>query len=257
MDKLADPSFALVGAHLAVEVLVGHDVGGQLAPGGRDFAIVLLEQHLAALALDGGRPQAPFHRGEGVGVVVGAKHWRDFHVLAVLLSGSRMGPLGRHDRILGVAFQLVHSYSSLSPLGFCVSLPTTIYCTHIHVGYNIQRRMSKFNDFLALVKQAGKMRLKRLKTEGLRIVPPVVVGNDRSLTIVGQTPVFPGSWRFPGNGCVRSSPKWIWRWPGGLSANHSRVRETLRPYSQAELQTARCATSGPKSLGLEARCFTQ
>ena len=84
-----------------------------------------------------------------------------------------------------------------------MSLPTTIYCTHIYVGYNIQRGMSKFNDFLALVKQAGKIRLKRLKTEGLRIVPPVVVVNHRSLTIIGQTTVFPGSWRFPGNGCVR------------------------------------------------------
>ena len=110
MDELPDPSFAFISTHLAVEVLVGHDVGGQLAPGGRDFTVVLLEQHLSAFPLDGRRPQAPFHRGEGVGVVVGAKHRRDFHVLAVLLSGSRMGPLGRHDRFLGVAFQLVHSY---------------------------------------------------------------------------------------------------------------------------------------------------
>ena len=57
--KLADALFALAGAHLAVEILVGHHVRGQLAPGGGDFAIVLLEEHLAALALDGGRAKAP------------------------------------------------------------------------------------------------------------------------------------------------------------------------------------------------------
>ena len=75
--ELADALLALVRAHLAVEILVGHHVGGQLAPGGGHFAVVLLEQHLAPFALDGGGAKLPLDRGERVGPVVGTKHGRD------------------------------------------------------------------------------------------------------------------------------------------------------------------------------------
>ena len=66
VDELADALLAFAGAHLAVEILVGHDVRGQLAPRGGNFAVLLLEKHLAAFAFDGGGPQIPFDRGERI-----------------------------------------------------------------------------------------------------------------------------------------------------------------------------------------------
>ena len=52
MDELLDAVLTLVGTDFAVEVLAADDVGRQLAPGGRHFAVVLLEQHFTILALD-------------------------------------------------------------------------------------------------------------------------------------------------------------------------------------------------------------
>ena len=52
VDQLPDAVLALGRADFAVEVLADDDVGGQLAPDRRDFAVVLLEDHLAVLALD-------------------------------------------------------------------------------------------------------------------------------------------------------------------------------------------------------------
>ena len=60
-------------AHLAVEILVGHHVRGQLAPGGGDFAVELLEEHLAPFALDGGGAGLPLDGGKRVGPVIWAK----------------------------------------------------------------------------------------------------------------------------------------------------------------------------------------
>ena len=52
MDKLLDAVFALRRANFAVEVFAADDVRSQLAPERRDFAVGLLEDQLAVLALD-------------------------------------------------------------------------------------------------------------------------------------------------------------------------------------------------------------
>ena len=111
--KLADALFAFVGAHLAVEILVGHHVRGQLAPGGRDFAVVLLEQHLAPFALDGGRARLPFDRGERVGAVVGAEHragWRAPRGAIWQFSALR-GRAWQTDVADEFLFKLVHGWA--------------------------------------------------------------------------------------------------------------------------------------------------
>ena len=99
--KLADALFALAGAHLAVEILVGHHVRGQLAPGGGDFAVLLLEKHFAALALDGGGAEIPLDRGERVGAVVRAKPGGDVKPFGGGLGWLRHRVFGRHDRLPG------------------------------------------------------------------------------------------------------------------------------------------------------------
>ena len=69
MDQLPDARLPLGGADLAVEILADHDVGGQLAPGGGDLAVLLLEEDLAVLPLDGGSAGLPLDGIEGVGHV--------------------------------------------------------------------------------------------------------------------------------------------------------------------------------------------
>ena len=98
-----------LGAHLAIEILVGHHVRGQLAPGGGDFAVVLLEQHLAPFALDGGGAQIPLHRGKRVGPVVGTEHSGDGKPGDGRFGGFRCtgGRPSRHDASIFV-FELVH-----------------------------------------------------------------------------------------------------------------------------------------------------
>ena len=68
---------ALAGVVLAVEILVDHDVGGQLAPGGGDLAILLLEEDLAVFALDGGGAEVPGDRVERIGRVGRAENLVD------------------------------------------------------------------------------------------------------------------------------------------------------------------------------------
>ena len=62
VDELADALFPLAGVHLAVEILVGDHVGGQLAPRGGHLAVFLLEEHFAPLALDRCRAADPTGR---------------------------------------------------------------------------------------------------------------------------------------------------------------------------------------------------
>jgi hypothetical protein len=59
VDELAGAVLALGSAGLAVEILTDDDVGGQGAPGFGDLAIGLLEQDVAGLILDLGRPLLP------------------------------------------------------------------------------------------------------------------------------------------------------------------------------------------------------
>jgi hypothetical protein len=60
VDELLDRVLALGRVDLAVEVLAHHDVGRKLAPGRRNLAGRLLEEHLAILPLDRGGAQFPF-----------------------------------------------------------------------------------------------------------------------------------------------------------------------------------------------------
>lgn len=68
VDELLDAVLALRRVHFAVEVLADHDIGGQLAPMGRHFAIGLLKEDLAPFALDGGGAQVPGDRLERLDV---------------------------------------------------------------------------------------------------------------------------------------------------------------------------------------------
>ena len=88
MDQLPDAVLALRRVDLAVEVFADHHVGGQLAPGRRDFAIGLLEEHFAVLALDGGGPHFPFDGVKRIGDVGGAEDGLESQPDAA-------GPLGR------------------------------------------------------------------------------------------------------------------------------------------------------------------
>jgi hypothetical protein len=64
VDELLDGVLPLGRVDLAIEILADHHVGGQLAPGGRDFTGRLLEEHLAVLPLDCGGAEFPFGRVE-------------------------------------------------------------------------------------------------------------------------------------------------------------------------------------------------
>ena len=66
MNQLANALLAFARAILAVEILADDDVRGQLRPVGRNFAVLLLEQHLAVLIFDGGEANLPIHRLEGI-----------------------------------------------------------------------------------------------------------------------------------------------------------------------------------------------
>ena len=59
VDELPDAVLALRRADVAAEVLADDDVGGELAPGGRDLDVLLLEHGLAGLGADAGRPVLP------------------------------------------------------------------------------------------------------------------------------------------------------------------------------------------------------
>ena len=70
-DQLLDGTFALFGAHHAVEIFGDHDVGGGLRPALGDLDVFLLENHLALFVGDGGGTQFPFDFVEGVGSLFG------------------------------------------------------------------------------------------------------------------------------------------------------------------------------------------
>ena len=59
VDQLPDAVFAFGGAVFAIEVLADDDVGRQLAPIGRNFAVFLLEEDFAPFAFDAGGSQFP------------------------------------------------------------------------------------------------------------------------------------------------------------------------------------------------------
>ncbi len=54
MNELSDAGFTLGRADLAIEVLIDHDVGCQLAPRDGNFAVVLFEQRITSIVFDFG-----------------------------------------------------------------------------------------------------------------------------------------------------------------------------------------------------------
>ncbi len=85
MNQLPNARFPFRSADLAIEVLADHHVGRQLAPTGGNLAVGLLEQGLAVIALDRGRPQFPLDRLERVGNVGGTEDRLDRQAFWVLV----------------------------------------------------------------------------------------------------------------------------------------------------------------------------
>ena len=69
MDQLPDAALALRRVDLAVEIFADDDIRRQLAPRLGDFAIGLLEEHLARFAFDRGGAEIPFDGVERIGDV--------------------------------------------------------------------------------------------------------------------------------------------------------------------------------------------
>jgi len=99
VDQVANGRFALIRAHLPVEVLADDHVRRQLAPAGGNLHLVLLEDDLALLVLDDGGPLVP---GDLVERVAPRLAEGTFHAQAILaspLSPSSLvvrGKLNRH-----------------------------------------------------------------------------------------------------------------------------------------------------------------
>jgi len=98
MNEPAHAGLALRRAQLAVKVLAYHHVGGQLAPGGRDLGVPLLEHHLPVLALDRRRAQVPVHGVEGAVDVEGAEDGVDFQAVCHGRGGLAPPGVGRLGR---------------------------------------------------------------------------------------------------------------------------------------------------------------
>ena len=93
MHELLDGVLPLGRVDFAVEVLAHDDVGRQLAPGGRNLARRLLEEHLAVLPLDRRRPQLPFGRVKRALDLRGAERRLDRKRLPGRPAGGRAGRL--------------------------------------------------------------------------------------------------------------------------------------------------------------------
>jgi hypothetical protein len=83
MNQLPYAVLALRRVHFAVEILAHHDVRGQLAPRGGNFAVGLLEEDFAPFALDGRYAQAPFDRVKRIDHVFGTEQGVDDQPLTV------------------------------------------------------------------------------------------------------------------------------------------------------------------------------
>ena len=65
-DELLDAALTLRRLHLAAEILRDDDVGGLLRPEAGDLDVALLEDHLALLVADDGRPDVPLYLVERI-----------------------------------------------------------------------------------------------------------------------------------------------------------------------------------------------
>ena len=173
MDQLADALLALAGTHFAVEILVGDHVRGQLAPRRGDFAVLLLEKHLAALAFDGGRAQVPFDRGKRIRAVIGTEQGGYAEPSKGVFVRFLCRVIGHRNRVPVVSHSGLSMRRFLIPLGLCSGILPTIYCISCQSGHNIQSRSSKSNDFFIRVNRACNDRLKSLWHGKLRNIPPL------------------------------------------------------------------------------------
>ena len=113
-DELLDGALALRRANLPAEVLRDDDVRGLLRPEAGELDVALLEDQLAALVGDDGRPQIPFDFVEWIDAVLGEEP-------LVLEAGHRPAgakcPLGCLSR----GFRLVNLHACL-PLSYTAAL---------------------------------------------------------------------------------------------------------------------------------------
>src|SRR5207302_8394268 len=156
VDQLPDAGLALGRALLAAEVLLGHDVDGQLRPGAGDLDVLLLKDQLAFLATDGGGAALPLDK-----VVSMAARGREVALEPKPLGGSAGGLASRF--CCDVGYVLGHSYEA-SP---CGSAP----------------RLSFLGAGSALLSTRGDRR-------GPRACPPHMPrGLDLAITLSGCFPV--------------------------------------------------------------------
>ncbi len=114
VDKLPHAPLPFRSAVFSVKIFIDNDVRCQLAPEHRNFAVFLLEQDLAAFALDGGGPRFPLDR---------VKRLR--HVLTGRMSAQSSAPgrgsrersgrgavCGDYGRLDGFTFHGIHDRTS-------------------------------------------------------------------------------------------------------------------------------------------------
>ena len=120
VNELLDRILALAALDVAVEILARNDFRGQLAPRGRHFDVVLLEDGLTVVARNLRRPRFPFQLVEWMSAR-GGEVMLYPQTLGLLVSRGRFGRrLVLFERVFGVKF--VRHYAPP-----CDETPTTIY----------------------------------------------------------------------------------------------------------------------------------
>ena len=117
MNELADAVLALGRVDLAVEILADDDVRGQLAPGLGNFAVGLLEEHVARFVLDGGGAiGVPLDRVERIGDVGGAEYRFDAQPVRPAAGVRPCGWWLRRELVLETCFMLLSSALAMDQL---------------------------------------------------------------------------------------------------------------------------------------------
>ncbi len=110
VDKLPHAPLPLRSAVFPVKIFIDYDVGCQLAPEYRNFAVFLFEQDLAAFALDGGSPRFPLDRVERLRHVLRAERRRNRQPQGGAAKRSDRGAVG--GRLNGITFHGIHDRTS-------------------------------------------------------------------------------------------------------------------------------------------------
>src|SRR5262249_30064633 len=128
------------------EILADDDVGRQGAPRRRDFAVLLLEEDLAVLVLDLGRPLLPLDRIEGVhplGAEVGGNVHRGILTSAGTARGMRAVAVGRRPTVRSFSVPSSHHAFLRESFG-AKPLPTAeIYRQSAPITIRLNRRFGK------------------------------------------------------------------------------------------------------------------